>query len=1242
MISVSAAYASSYDYGEVARSVLIAIAASYVALDLTGRVTAARGRVRLAWLGGGAFAMGIGIWEMHFKGMLAFRLPVPVEYHWPTILAALGVAILASAIALHLASLPKMGWALALRGGVIMGTGIAGMHYLGMAAMRLPALGQYSPLLVTLSILLAILFSVIALLLAFDLREETRWTVPRRLGSAIVMGAAVSSMHYTGMAAASFIPAAPPDFSHTVNMSAVGNNAIAIVTFVVLVAAMVTASVDRRARTEIQKEAEDRLRLVIDTTPALLYSACADGDLDYFNKRWLEYLGLPIRDIIGWGWTAAVHPEDVDDLVGKWRSSLATGKPYEAEARVRRADGEYRWMLHRKVPARDDQGNIIKWYGSSVDIEDRRRAEDAVRRSEEHLRLVIDTAPAMLHSARPDGYVDFFNKRWLEYVGVSLEDIRGWGWTNAMHPEDVENVVGKWRSSVATGKPFEAEARLRRADGEYRLMLLRKVPLRDETGSIVKWYGSATDIEDRKRAEQELRQAEEHIRAILEYSPNWIFLKDTEGRYLLVNREIERVFCIGQEQIKGKTDSDIFPPEQAAEYRANDLKVLRAGLAMEFEEIALLEDGPHTSIVHKFPLFDTHGNIYATGGVATDITERKRTEEARRYSDEQYRTVVETATDAVVSIDEDSKILFVNPATSKIFGYHTSELIGRPLMMLMPESLRSLHEAGFRRYLATGQRHLNWQGTELPALRKNGQEFPVEVSFGEMTSNGHRVFTGFIRDISEKKRAEDELRKQKEVLQKIFENIPVMIVLLDQGGRHELVNPEWERTIGWTLGEIRERNLDIFAEAFPDAQYRQVVMDDIAASTGEWTDLKVRVRDGRVVDVAATFVHLSDGSSLFIGRDIAERKRVEAELRESEARFRLVADSAPVMIWMSGTDKLCTYFNKPWLDFTGRPIDRELGNGWADGVHPEDLGSCMDMYIQAFDLREAFRMEYRLRRRDGEYRWVSDIGVPRFNPDGSFAGYIGSCIDVTEQRLAEEQLRQAQGDLARVTRVVAMGELAAAIAHEVNQPLTAIVTNGQFCLRRLDGSNPDELRAVITEIVNDGTRASAVISRVRGLLRKGAPNRTEIDMNQIIQDVTMLLRNEFTRNRLFLRTELAADLPRVPGDPVLLQQVLINLMMNAIDAMRTSTDGRREILIRSARNPDGVLVQVQDSGPGIAPEEEDRIFEPFFTTKPEGIGMGLSISHSIIESHGGRLWTVPSSTGALFEFTLPTDRAGES
>jgi PAS domain S-box-containing protein len=540
--------------------------------------------------------------------------------------------------------------------------------------------------------------------------------------------------------------------------------------------------------------------------------------------------------------------------------------------------------------------------------------------------------------------------------------------------------------------------------------------------------------------------------------------------------------------------------------------------------------------------------------------------------------------------------------------------------------------------LATGQRHLNWQGTELTALRKNGDEFPVELSFGEMISNGHRVFTGFVRDISEKKRAEDELRRQKEVFQKIFENIPVTIAFVGRDGRIELVNPEWERTLGWTLEEIRKQNLDLFAEIYPDPQYRQMILDSIGRSTGEWIDRRVRVRDGRVLDLVVAVVHLSDGTSIAIGRNITERKRAEAELRESEARFRLVADSAPVLIWMSGTDKFCTYFNKPWLDFTGRSLDRELGNGWVEGVHPEDLRRCMLTYNTAFDRREAFGMEYRLRRQDGEFRWVLDNGVPRFNPDGFFAGYIGSCIDVTEQRRAEEQLHQAHADLARVTRMAAMGELAAAIAHEVNQPLTAIVTNANFSLRQLNSAtqDPDELRRAITEIAKDGTRASAVISRIRGLLMSGAPIATDLDINQVTQDVIRLLRYELNRNRISLGTELASDLPPVKGDPVQLQQVLINLIMNAIESLRASADRPREIVIRSAKNLDGVLVQVEDSGPGIRPEQADRIFEPFFTTKPQGIGMGLSISRSIVESHGGRLWAAPGELhGVRFQFTVP-------
>src|SRR5258706_5641654 len=347
MISANAALPGSYDYVEVARSVLIAIAASYAALDLTGRVTAAKGRLRQAWLCGGAIAMGIGIWEMHFKGMMALHLPVPVAYDWLTILAALLVAICASAVALSLASGREMGWVEAVTGSMFMGAGISGLHYLLMAAMRLPAITQFSPLLVACSILLAVLFSLIGLLLAFGLREETRWTVQRRIGSAIVMGAAISAMHYTGMAAASFFPGSPPDFSHAVNVSPLANNGIAIVTLIVILAAVVTSSFDRRGSAGIQTlnenlerrvaertlqlemgnqelgeenaarrrahkapaRTEDRRRLLIDNIPHQIWSGPPDGSLDFCNAQWLSYMGLTQEEAQGEGWQRMLHPD---------------------------------------------------------------------------------------------------------------------------------------------------------------------------------------------------------------------------------------------------------------------------------------------------------------------------------------------------------------------------------------------------------------------------------------------------------------------------------------------------------------------------------------------------------------------------------------------------------------------------------------------------------------------------------------------------------------------------------------------------------------------------------------------------------------------------------------------------------------------------------------------------------------------------------------------------------------------
>ena len=507
---------------------------------------------------------------------------------------------------------------------------------------------------------------------------------------------------------------------------------------------------------------------------------------------------------------------------------------------------------------------------------------------------------------------------------------------------------------------------------------------------------------------------------------------------------------------------------------------------------------------------------------------------------------------------------------------------------------------------------------------------------------------------------------------------------------------------------------------------------------------------------------------LFLSAVIEERMAGQSELRESESRFQIVADAAPVLIWMAGVDKLCTFLNKPWLQFTGRSMEQELGNGWAEGVHHDDLQKCLAVYTQAFDARQPFVMQYRLRRNDGEYRWISDQGVPRHDPEGRFAGYIGSCVDVTELvnkdqalRDSEERMRVAaeavnlsiwewelskdeiwatnarrallglpasgkigledficrlhpddrdrvrhtiddtvqsgedfdseyrlilpdgvvrwmsmrgsvhfddagkparllgisiditarkqaeldaqrdRAELSHLSRVALMGEMSASIAHELNQPLAGILSNAAAGQRFIDRGNVDqaEIRELLGDIVADGRRASDVVRGIRGMVKKEQVERRSVDLNEVVMDALRMASPDAVLRSCQLETSLDANLPRIDGDPVQLQQVLLNLVINAFDAMRDTPPSRRKVLIATQRNGDGtVRTTVRDYGVGISEDMRDRLFDPFFSTKTEGLGMGLAIVRSILESHGGTMVAENADGGgARFEFVLPAN-----
>jgi hypothetical protein len=639
----------------------------------------------------------------------------------------------------------------------------------------------------------------------------------------------------------------------------------------------------RQSEAELAK-ARHEAQLIIDTVPVLILRHRADGVIDFVNQVGRSYSGLTATN-----WTrrtsAITHPDDVALIEALWDVALVTGEPFETEARLRRADGEYRWFATRRVPLRNDDGEVIAWYAATYDIEDRKRAENALREREaelaearRELELTIDSIPVMVSTFDADGTRSFVNQTWQNYTGHTGREATGEGLNTSVyyHPDDVRRFENAWRVSQAKGEMLSIDVRTRRADGVYRWYTMRRAPRHDEKGNIVKWYSVGVDVEDQKVAETALR-------------------------------------------------------------------------------------------------------------------------------------------------------------------------------------------------------------------------------------------------------------------------------------------------------------------------------------------------------------------------------RSETQLANAERELRLTLDSIPALVWRAGPQGSPDFLNQPALNYTGLSLD-QAETGWPRAFHPDDKKGMLVKWSAIRASGMPGGLEARLRRFDGEYRWFSFQAVPLRDESGNIVKWYGSSTDIEDRKQAESALHAAQSALAHAGRVAMLGEISATIAHEINQPLAGIIANGQACLRFLRHEKPklDDIRGATEWIVKDGNRASGIIQRVRGLLKKTDTRKVPLDVNDVIDEVANLLQRELLAQDVILRLELAPALPPAIADRVQIQQVIINLAMNGVDAMQAIEDRPRALLVRSSENGAGqVVVAVQDSGVGIPPEHAGRVFNPFYSTKPGGLGIGLSICRSIIEDHGGRLWTSDDrdGPGATFQFSLPTQRA---
>jgi PAS domain S-box-containing protein len=362
------------------------------------------------------------------------------------------------------------------------------------------------------------------------------------------------------------------------------------------------------------------------------------------------------------------------------------------------------------------------------------------------------------------------------------------------------------------------------------------------------------------------------------------------------------------------------------------------------------------------------------------------------------------------------------------------------------------------------------------------------------------------------------------------------------------------------------------------------------------------------------------------------------DLRRSERELRDVIEAMPTMVWIAGTDGSNEFGNHRWQEYTGLSHERTVGPGWQDAVHPTDRQRHWEKWCASLASGEPFENEVRYRRAaDGEYRWFLSRAIPLRDEHGKILRWYGVSTDIEDRKRAEEERERLRADLAHVNRVSMLGELAASVSHELKQPIAAAMTNAKTCMRWLKRDQPDvdEALEATSRIVNDGTRATEIIERLRSLYKKSPPQRELVEVNEIIREMGELLRPEADQYAVSIRTDLATDLPKAPADRVQLQQVFMNLMLNAIEAMK-ETGGVLTVKTQLDKNGQ-LLISVSDTGVGLPKEEIEQIFDAFVTTKPQGSGMGLSISRSIMKSHGGHLWaTANHGRGATFHFTLPT------
>ncbi|WP_171944974.1 MULTISPECIES: PAS domain-containing protein [Bradyrhizobium] len=1168
---------------------------------------------------------------------------------------------------------------------------------------------------------------------------------------------------------------APPLFSFRVDYP---EDALAITAF--LTTSIIITSLTARVR-RTAEQAQVSNNALVDTIPAMVWSATPDGSRDFNSQRWLNFTGLSAGEATGKSWATTFYAEDRPAVMEKWQLAVATGTPFEIEARARGANGQYRWFLVRAEPLRDERGTIVKWYGTSTDIEDRKRAIEALRESEEQWKEVFEHNPVMYFMVDPIGTVLSVNTFGAAQLGYAVNELIGqsvlnvffeedraavqqnvavcletlgvphsweirkarkdgtvlWVRENAkavrrsdkqlivliacedvtesrktgdalrlseaymahaqeltrvgswaykppgvcehwsaemfrmlgfdpekgypeneeaasrIHPEDRQHADEALAGLFEHGQVLDIKYRYTLPDGQLRVIRDFGTPI-FENGVITRFVGACLNITEQERLTEELRLKEKELHALIDSIPALVSAAQPDGTLDFVNQRWLEYLGIDKEEWLDGGWKNVIHPDDFENVNATWLKALETGRAFENEMRWRRADGEYRWFHGRtVPMRDDSGNVARWYGTLHDIDDRKRTEDALRLS-EAYMAHAQQLAGFASWAYKSSHIggywdvcEHWSPEMWRIAGFDPSK--GYPPTELIfsrihPEDLQPMIDANAQ--VINDDRPLN---IKYRYFHPDGQ-LRVLHSFGTLLREDGVAtrFVGATIDITDQEQRLEALRQSELYLAEGQRLAHQGSWSFNPAGYYDFWSEELFRVYGFDSARGAPTLEQYLSAVHPeDREFMSRTIQEMLAQ-GLGCDVTKRIvrPGGEVRHIRCVGVPLLDKGilkSIFgTAIDVTEQEHLTQELQRREAYLAEAQKLSRTgsfgwnvargeIFWSEETFRIFEYDRaaKPSLELV------------LQRTHPEDRAVVRQFLERVTDDGKDWDFEHRLLMPNGSTKYVRAVARAEKDALGALE-FVGAVMDITATRRADEELHQTRTQLTHFARLTTLGELTASIAHEVNQPLSGVINSANAGVRWLDSQPPDvqKARQSIDRIIRDAGRASEVVARVRDLAKKTPPRKGWLNINETVEEIISLTRQEVRKNHVRLKSQLSAEIPLILADRIQLQQVILNLMINAVEALTAVPDAERVLQIATTIVPSGdVSLTVSDSGPGLDVEKLEEIFGAFYTTKPDGMGMGLAVSRSIIEAHGGSLWANKNEPrGAIFQFTLPKDQ----